>query len=303
MTATATLRVGTRASRLALAQAEIAVAALGAADGIGPVEVVPITTRGDAISARQPRGRWVASDGQFTRELERALLDGLVDLVVHSFKDLPTAPVDGLTIGAVLERADARDCLLTADGGGLDDLPFGGRIGTSSPRRAAQLAASRSDLVAVPIRGNVESRLRRLKAGEYDGILLAAAGLDRLGIGVPPASRLPFELMLPAPAQGALAVQVRRDDVPLLTALRGIDHRRTRVAVEAERALLRRIGGGCLAPLGALGEVDGDTLRLRAAFEDAGGALLRAEASAPTAEVSTVVDRVAGDVMTGADAR
>ena len=303
MTATATLRVGTRASRLALAQAEIAVAALGAAENIGPVEVVPITTRGDAISARQPRGRWVASDGQFTRELERALLDGLVDLVVHSFKDLPTAPVEGLVIGAVLERADPRDCLLTADGGALDDLPFGGRIGTSSPRRAAQLAASRSDLVAVPIRGNVESRLRRLEAGEYDGILLAAAGLDRLGIGVPHESRLPFELMLPAPAQGALAVQVRRDDAPLLAALGGIDHGPTRAAVEAERALLRRIGGGCLAPLGALGQVDGELLRLRAAFEDGGGALHRAEAAGPTSEVSAVVERVAADVMAGAAAR
>lgn len=291
------LRVGTRASALALAQAEIAVAALAAVEGIGRVEVVPVATRGDAISARQPRGRWVASDGQFTRELERALRDRRVDLVVHSFKDLPTAPVDGLVVGAVLERADARDCLLTADGGGLDGLPFGGRIGTSSPRRAAQLAASRSDLIAMPIRGNVESRIRRLRAGEYDGLILAAAGLDRLGIAVPADARLPFDLMLPAPAQGALALQVRAGDNALRTALATVDHAPTRIAVEAERALLRHVGGGCLAPLGALGEVDGETLLLRAAFEDASGAFVRAEASGRPDDPGSVVTRI-GDELT-----
>jgi hydroxymethylbilane synthase len=294
MTAVATLRIGTRQSRLALLQAEIAVRVLAAMPGIGPIEVVPISTRGDAISARQPRGRWVATDGQFTAELERALLERRVDLVVHSFKDLPTAPVEGLVIGAVLERGDARDCLLTAGGGGLDDLPFGGRIGTSSPRRAAQLASSRSDLIAVPIRGNVETRLRRLRAGEYDAVILAAAGLDRLGIEVPDRARLPFELMLPAPAQGALALQLRADDAALRDALRAIDHAPTRIAVEAERALLRRVGGGCLAPLGTLGEVAGTTLRLRAAFEDGAGTLLRAEDSGPALAPDAVVERVAG---------
>lgn len=300
MTTTATLRIGSRASRLAMAQAEIAIRALSAASGAGPVEVVPIATRGDAISARQPRGRWTASDGQFTRELERALIDGRIDLVVHSFKDLPTEPVDGLVIGAVLERADARDCLLTRDGGGLDDLPFGGRIGTSSPRRAAQLAAERSDLIAMPIRGNVESRLGRLATGEYDGLILAAAGLDRLGVAIPPSARLSFDLMLPAPAQGALALQVRSDDAPLRRALAAIDHAPTRIAVESERALLRRIGGGCLAPLGALGEVDGQTLRLRATFEDRSGGFVRTEASGPVDEVSEIVERVAGDILAAA---
>ena len=296
MTTAATLRIGTRSSRLALAQAEIAAAALAVAGADGPAEVVPVRTRGDAISAQRPSGGWVDSDGQFTRELEQALLDRQVDLVVHSFKDLPTAPVDGLVVGAVIERADARDCLLTADGGSLDNLPFGARIGTSSPRRAAQLAAVRSDLIAMPIRGNVETRLRRLRAGEFDALILAAAGLDRLGIGVPSEARLPFELMLPAPAQGALALQCRSDDGALLAILSAVDHRPTRVAVEAERALLRRIGGGCLAPLGALGEVDGATLRLRAAFEDRTGAFVRAAASGPL-EDPTIVERVASDVL------
>jgi hydroxymethylbilane synthase len=291
VTATAALRIGTRESRLAMAQAGIAAEALQLL--VGRAALVPIATRGDAISARQPNGRWVATDGQFTRELERALLDGIVDLVVHSYKDLPTEPVGGLVIGAVLERADPRDCLLTRGGGGLDDLPFGGRIGTSSPRRAAQLAAARSDLIAMPIRGNVETRLRRLEAREYDGLLLAAAGLDRLGIEVPENARLPLELMLPAPAQGALALQVRADDHALRALLASADHGPTHLAVDAERALLRRIGGGCLAPLGALGEVDGERLRLRAAYEDAGGAYVRAEATGRTADATAVIDEVA----------
>lgn len=297
MRASGTLRIGTRSSRLALAQAEIALRALASTDAFRSAEIVPITTRGDAISARQPRGRWVATDGQFTRELERALLRGDVDVVVHSFKDLPTEPVEGLVIGAVLERADARDCLMTVSDHGLDGLPFGGRIGTSSPRRAAQLAATRCDLIAVPLRGNVETRLHRLEAGEFDGLILAAAGLDRLGIPVPASARLPFELMLPAPAQGALALQVRADDGRLCSALAVVDHAPTRIAVEAERTLLRAIGGGCLAPLGALGEVDRDTIRLRAAFEDGSGAFVRTEASGATADPASVVARVADEIL------
>lgn len=292
MTATTTLRIGTRESRLALVQAAIAAAAL--APAFGNATLVPLTTRGDEISARQARGRWVATDGQFTRDLEQALLERRVDLVVHSYKDLPTEPVDGLVIGAVLERADPRDCLLTRDGGGIEDLPFGARIGTSSPRRAAQLAASRSDFIAMPIRGNVETRLRRLEAGEYDGLLLAAAGLDRLGTAVPDSARLPLELMLPAPAQGALALQARSDDGALRAILADLDHRPTRIAVEAERTLLRVLGGGCLAPLGALGEVTGDLLRLRAAYEAPNGAYVRADAVGDAGDPDAVVDEVAG---------
>ena len=149
----------------------------------------------------------------------------------------------------------------------------------------------------MPIRGNVETRLRRLDAGDFDAIILAAAGLDRIGIPVAHAARLSFDLMLPAPAQGALAVQVREDDAPLRTALARVDHRPTRIAVEAERMLLRRIGGGCLAPLGALGEVTGDRLRLRAAYETADGTLLRAEASGAADHAGDVVPAVADRIM------
>ena len=295
MTATATLRIGTRGSRLALAQSEIAAAALTPI--VGAVDTVTIATHGDEISAARPHGSWTSSDGQFTSELERALRENKVDLVVHSYKDLPTAPAAGLTIGAVLERGDARDCLITADGGTLDDLRFGARIGTSSPRRAAQLAAARADLIAIPIRGNVETRLARLAAGEFDAVILAAAGLDRLGVAVPPHARLPFDLVLPAPAQGALAVQVRKSDRSLIEALCTVDHGQTRIAVEAERALLRRIGGGCLAPLGALGEVADGQLRLRAAFEAADGSFLRADASAPIEEAATAIALVAERIV------
>jgi hydroxymethylbilane synthase len=295
VTSTSTLRIGTRGSRLALAQARIAAEALGST--VGPADLVPISTRGDVISAEQPRASWVETDGQFTRELERALLEGRVDVAVHSYKDLPTAPVEGLVIGAVLARGDARDCLLTADGGTLEDLPFGARIGTSSPRRAAQLAAARGDFIATPIRGNVETRLQRLNAGEFDALILAAAGLDRLGIEVPDQARLPFDLMLPAPAQGALAIQVRSNDGALRVALAIVDHEPTRVAADAERALLRRIGGGCLAPLGALGEVVGDALRLRAAFEDRTGSVRRAESSGPVDDTDAVVAEVAARIL------
>ena len=295
MTASATLRIGTRGSALAMAQAAIGLEALGGL--VGDVEIVPISTHGDAISAQHPRAGWVETDGQFTRDIERALLDGRIDLAVHSYKDLPTADVDGLVIGAVLPRADARDCLVTRHGGPMAALPEGARVGTSSPRRAAQLRSARPDLVAVPIRGNVETRLRRLRDGEYDAVLLAAAGLDRLGVSVPEHARLSFELSLPAPAQGALALQVRAADNELVARLAAVDDRPTRIAVEVERRLLRRIGGGCLAPLGVLAEVNSEVLRLRAAYEAGNGRLMRADAVGAVEAADDLVEAVAVAVL------
>lgn len=290
-----TIRIGTRGSRLALAQAELAADAIGSV--IPRSSIVPITTTGDAISARRPRGGWVETDGQFTRDIERALLEDRIDLAVHSYKDLPTAGVAGLAIGAVLPRADARDCLVTRNGGPMESMPTGARVGTSSPRRAAQLRAMRPDLIAAPIRGNVETRLRRLTEGEFEAVLLAAAGLDRLGIAVPDHARLPFEVSLPAPAQGALALQVRADDDDLLARLAELDHPPTRIAVETERRLLRRVGGGCLAPLGALGEVHDSALRLRAAYDAGDGRLVRADATGDAAAPDAVIERVAHEVL------
>ncbi|HET6380787.1 MAG TPA: hydroxymethylbilane synthase [candidate division Zixibacteria bacterium] len=290
-----TIRIGTRRSRLALAQARLAAAALR---GIVPdTAIVPIATTGDAISRRQPRGGWEQTDGQFTRDIERALLEGRIDLAVHSFKDLPIAGVEGLLIAAVLPRADPRDCLITRDGGSIDRLPVGARVGTSSPRRAAQLRDARPDLRPMPIRGNLDTRLRRLRAGEYDAVLLAAAGLDRLGIATPQHARLPLEVCLPAPAQGALALQVRADDDALVERLAAVDHPPTRVAVQAERRLLRRVGGGCLAPLGALAELSGEELRLRAACDVGDGRIVRAEARGAADRPDSVIERVAVEIL------
>ena len=291
-TVATTLRLGTRGSRLAMAQAQEAVSALAQVLGLGSVEMVEIRTKGDAISERRPAGYLVVGDGQFTAELERALLEKKIDVAVHSLKDLPTASNPALRLGAILERGDPRDCLLSRHPGSLDGLPFGARIGTSSVRRAAQLAAARVDLVARPIRGNVDTRLRRLEAGEYDALLLAAAGLDRLGVPVGEDDRLSLEVMLPAPGQGALALQVRADDVPLLAPL---DHGPTRLAVQTERALLRALGGGCLAPLGALAEVVDARLRLRAAYEGRNG-FTRVDLTGPADRPAEVVAEAAARI-------
>jgi hydroxymethylbilane synthase len=291
-TVATTVRLGTRGSRLAMAQAREAASALAHVLGPGSVELVEIRTRGDAISERRPAGHLVVGDGQFTGELEQALLEGRIDVAVHSLKDLPTASNPGLRIGAIMKRGDARDCLLSRHPGGLDGLPFGALIGTSSVRRAAQLAAARVDLVARPIRGNVDTRLRRLEASEYDALLLAAAGLDRLEIPVSEDDRLPLDLMLPAPGQGALALQVRADDVQGVASL---DHEPTRVAVQAERALLRALGGGCLAPLGALAEVADGRLRLRAAYEGRNG-FTRVDLSGPANRPAEVVAEAAARI-------
>jgi hydroxymethylbilane synthase len=292
-TVTSALRLGTRGSRLAIAQAHEAASALAKGHGSDQIKVVEIRTQGDAISERRPAGHLVVGDGQFTGELEEALLDGRIDIAVHSLKDLPTRSSPGLRLGAILERADPRDCLLSRHPGGLEGLPFGAHIGTSSVRRASQLAAARVDLVARPIRGNVDTRMRRLAEGEYDAILLAAAGLDRLGVPVSEDDRLPLDLMLPAPGQGALAIQVRADDVALVAWL---DHEPTRVAVEAERALLRALGGGCLAPLGALAEIADGQIRLRATYETRNG-FTRVDVRGPADRPGQVVAEAAARMM------
>lgn len=302
------LRLGTRGSRLALAQAAIVADGLVAVDG-DPVETVVIETHGDRLSRRRPMGGPLATDGQFTAELEAALLDGRIDAAVHSYKDLPTEPRPGLAIAAVLERGDPRDCLVVdqaRDGAGPDEmieqLQEGARIATSSPRRAAQLQARRADLVAVPIRGNVDTRLARLRRGEFEALLVAAAALDRLGLGSHVGVRLPYETMLPAPAQGALSVQCRAEDASVSAALGRLDHAPTRLAVEAERALLRAIGGGCLAALGALGEVHDGRLRLRAAYQHDGGSFARADVTGPTEAMNAVVSAAADALGAGAEA-
>ena len=237
-----TLRLGTRASALAMAQAGTVAAALGA-------ELVPIVSDGDRSSAPLAS---LGGAGVFATALRAALRAGEVDVVVHSYKDLPTAPEDGLAIGAVPTRADARDALCARDGLTLDTLPEGARVGTGSPRRRAQLAARRPDLDLVDIRGNIDTRLSRVGSDDperrLDAILLAAAGLSRIDRSDAATEFLPLERWPTAPAQGALAVETRAGEEHRVSRL---DHRPTRLAVDAERGVLARLEAGCAAPIGA----------------------------------------------------
>jgi hydroxymethylbilane synthase len=245
-----TLRLGTRGSALALAQSNHVATALTARLG-ERIELVEITTAGDRSTA-PVRGLGV---GVFVSALRDALLAKEIDLAVHSYKDLPTAPADGLTIAAVPARADPRDALVAAAGRTLAELPAGALVGTGAPRRVAQLLALGHGLRPVAVRGNVDTRLGKLAAGQFDAVVLARAGLVRLGRADAITEILDPLLMLPAPAQGALAVECREDDVDLREHLAVVDDGMTRAAVTAERALLAALEAGCSAPVAALAEV------------------------------------------------
>jgi hydroxymethylbilane synthase len=253
------LRLGTRGSPLALVQARLVATALRDAHGWGPelIEIEPIATSGDQL--RDKPISEMGGKALWTKELDSALLEGRIDLAVHSMKDVETIRPPELALAAMLERADVCDRLVGAPS--LAVLPEGARIGTSSPRRAAQLLARRPDLVIVPFRGNVETRLRKIQRGEVDATLLAAAGLDRLGR---PDCGVLLDDFLPAPAQGAVGVEVRTADRRVRALLAAIDHRATHVCVAAERRLLEGLGGSCRSPVAALATLDGDRIRLRA---------------------------------------
>lgn len=258
------LRLGTRGSKLALAQAGLVADELTARGAA--VELVVIRTAGDE---RSPSGVW--GEGAFVVALEEALLDGRIDLAVHSAKDVPTAGDPRLAIAAYLPREDPRDALVCRDPAAtLATLPAGATIGTDSPRRAAFIRSRRPDLVTQPLHGNVDTRLRKLAAGEADAIVLAVAGLRRLGLGDSITEVLPAAEFLPAPGQGALAVQVRAGDSAVRPLVKRLDEPASRAAVEAERAFLRASGGGCRAPLGALAEVEGATITIRGAAAEEG---------------------------------
>src|ERR1700674_5794931 len=284
------LRLATRGSTLAMIQARFAADALGPRLPEHEFVLAPLTTHGD----RHPSMRLSDSprEGVFVKELEQALIDGRAELAVHSAKDLPTLTTPGLVFAAFLPRADARDALIARRPTTLSELAPGSRIGTGSPRRAAQIAAIRPDLRAVEIRGNVDTRLRRLAEGIVDALILAVAGLERLGRLGEAHELLPFDVMLPAPGQGALVLQaVEGSEADRLAA--EIDDAPTRRAVEAERALLRRLGGGCLSALGAYALVEGDELALDAVVLDATGrTVIRARAHGR--DDAGVVDEVAG---------
>ncbi|HSF81345.1 MAG TPA: hydroxymethylbilane synthase [Anaerolineales bacterium] len=222
---------------------------------------VVITTQGDRdLDTTLPE---IGGKGLFTYELEQALRAGRVHAAVHSLKDLPTEDTPGLRLGAIPSRADIRDVLICPAKLTLDKLPVGAVVGTSSNRRQAQLLAFRPDLQVKPIRGNIDTRIRKVLEGQYDAIILAAAGVTRLGLEKHIAEYLPFEIMLPAPGQGALAVQCRANDRQTQVLLKAIDHEHTRLAVSAERAFLSALGGGCSLPVGAMAEVQGEEIMLR----------------------------------------
>lgn len=272
-----TLRIGTRRSKLALAQAQEVATELAARDVDS--ELVPMTTSGDR--GGDPYSDPAGVKGLFVTEIERALRDGEIDLAVHSAKDLPARDDEDLAIAAVPERLSPLDVLVTRHG----ELGAGSRVGTSSVRRQAQVFRWRPDVLLKDVRGNVDTRLRKLAEGEVDALILAAAGLLRLGVVPEHAQPMSISETVPAPGQGCLAVQARSDDEATIPAVSPLDHAPSRDALTAERALMRALGGGCALPLGAFAERRGDGMWMVAiVLTPDGGRYARAEAAATTPE-------------------
>ena len=294
------LRLGTRGSALARRQAQEAARAL-ATCGVETEEVI-CSTQGD-----RDRGtslRVLGGQGVFVRQLEEALRKHRVDVAAHSAKDIPPELLEGTELVAFLPRADVRDAFVSRDGRPLADLPPGAMIGTSSRRREAQLRAQRPDLRAADIRGNVDTRLQKVHDGAYDAIVLAAAGLARLDRLDVVTEFLSIEVMLPAPGQGAIALQARRDDADTVAVLRHINHQPTALAVRAERSLLRRLGAGCTLAVAALAHVRGRELTLQARIlSDDGGRVVSAQRAGAAADPEALGDAVAEALLAqGADA-
>jgi hydroxymethylbilane synthase len=281
------LRIGTRGSRLALAQANNVADQLRPLVGPRPVALIEVQTVGDQRSDA-PLSQ-IGGEGIFTKEIQRSLLAGAVDVAVHSLKDLPTAPVEGLVLAAVPPRGPVQDVLVSRDQRRFDDLPTDSRIGTGSLRRRAQALHRRPDLQIIDIRGNVETRLRKLADAQVDALVLAQAGLERLGLHGVITESLSVEWMLPAVGQGALGLECRADDRETIEIVKQLDHPATHQAVKAERALLAAVGGGCLVPLGVAAEVSGNTLGLRAVVLDSEGKRrIEAEVAGALSEAETL---------------
>jgi len=289
----AKLRLGTRASALARWQAEWVAGQLGQR-GVD-VELVPITTQGDVKTG--PLGQ-IGGQGLFTKELQRALLDDRIDLAVHSLKDLPTEPVEGLVIAAVPERESTADVLISPNADRIESLPPAAQVGTGSLRRKAQLLHLRPDLVVQDIRGNVETRLRKLEEDQFSAIVLAEAGLRRLGMVTQICHVIPQQSMLPAVGQGALAIEARTADQRVRSSVSPLDHFPTHHSVLAERTLLLELRAGCLAPVGALGRVEGGRLVLEAVvLSPDGKQRLAASESSDVADAIAIGQRVADQLL------
>lgn len=255
-----TLRLGTRGSRLALAQTGLIKQALEAAHPGLRCAVMTISAEADETPEVPLTS--ISGEGVFVKELAAALLRSTIDAAVHSLKDLPLAMPEGLLLAAIPVRGIADDALVSASGRTLSRLPLGAVVGTSSLRRQGQLLHARPDLAVRPIRGNVDTRLRKMQEGQYDAVIVAAAGLERLGMAERITERLDPHMMLPEPGQGALAIQARADDQPTRALLEPLDDAATRACVSAERAFLKGLGGGCHLPIAALGRIEGDHLVL-----------------------------------------
>lgn len=293
------LRLGTRGSKLARWQADWTAARL---TELGhQVQIVEITTTGDANQTADLGA--IGGIGLFTKEIQRALLDETVDVAVHSLKDLPTTPVPELTLAAVPEREVVADALVSNIASSIDGLPQGARVGTGSLRRRSQLLKLRPDLALLDLRGNVDTRLRKLDSGEYDAIILAAAGLTRLGLDKRIAQQIPFEQMLPAPGQGALGIECRAADEETLAALAPLNNGAARATVTAERTMLAHVEGGCLAAIGAHASVAGAELHLAARILSPDGTECLAAESTSTLDDAEAVGRQVGDELLAQGAR
>jgi hydroxymethylbilane synthase len=290
------LKIGTRGSALALAQARWVAERITESHPASRVELVIIKTTGDKIQD-VPLAQ-IGGKGLFIKEIEEALLQGRVDLAVHSLKDMPAEVPEGLMLGAVPPREDCRDAFISSRYATLAEIPPGGRVGTGSLRRRVQLRHRRPDLEVVPLRGNVDTRLRKMETLGLDGLILAAAGLNRLGLAHIYRGCVPEAEMLPAVGQGALGLEVRTADQDLHELLGFLDDRPTRIAVTAERAFLARLEGGCLVPVAALGRVAGDSLDLEALISDLEGRrLLRDRRSGPAAAAAGLGTSLAEDLL------
>ena len=287
------LLLGSRKSPMAVVQSELVAALITERTG-RPVEIVGVTTLGDVSRAQLTQ---IGGTGVFVSALREALLGGEVDLAVHSLKDLPAGAAPGVALAAVPPRDDPRDALVARDGAKLADLPAGARIGTGSPRRAAQLLALRGDLQTVPIRGNAGTRLRHVTDGDLDGVVLACAGLARIGYAAAITQVFEPDEMLPAPGQGALAVECRDDDPELAGLLAAVNDEASMAAAVAERSLLEALAAGCSAPVGGYAAGTGQLLMRAAVLSPDGTRALRAHGRAPAADARRLGQDLAAELL------
>jgi hydroxymethylbilane synthase len=281
------LVAGTRGSRLALHQTELVLELLRARTPGIDIEVREVRTEGDQRAGESLT--LIGGQGVFVKALEAKLASREIDFAVHSLKDVPAELGERLVLAALPRRADPRDALVTRDGASLADLPPGARIGTGSDRRAAQLRALRPDIEPADIRGNVDTRVRKVDAGEFDGAVLAVAGLERLGLLERASQVFDVYAMLPAVGQGALAVEARADDTEVIELLSAIDDAATRQCCEAERAFMQRLGGGCRLPFGALAQIEDGALEIQGFISDAAGSqMYRAEIAGEPSDAQSI---------------